>query len=359
MKISLLIDALGAGGAQRQLVGLACLLKEANYEVEIVTYHYMEFYDSILQEAGVPHILAPGSENKKRRIWAIGRYLKKSKPNIVIAYQAAPSQIASIIKLFNHNFKLIVSERNTNQTYSKADMLRFNLYRLADYVVPNSYSQGEFIIKHASFLRDKMCVITNYVDTKKFHPTSVYCKRANQQPIKLLTYGRITPQKNILNYIKAIKSVRRQGYNVQVDWYGYRDRGGVYGEVCDALIDELSMKDSFRFHEPVNDVVSGYNSCTAFVLPSFFEGTPNVVCEAMSCGVPILCSNVCDNSRLVSYTNGRLFDPNNIDDIVEKIIVFCNLPEDFKSKMARASRSIAEANFESSQFLNKYINLIN
>ena len=44
MKIVLFIDSLCAGGAQRQLVGLAKLLKEKGVDTEVLTYHKDEFY---------------------------------------------------------------------------------------------------------------------------------------------------------------------------------------------------------------------------------------------------------------------------------------------------------------------------
>lgn len=359
MKISLLIDSLGAGGAQRQIVGLACLLKEAEYDVEIVTYHYMDFYDSILKEVGVPHVFVPGSQNKYRRIITIGKYILKSKPDVVIAYQSMPSLIASIVRLFNHSFQLIVSERNTTQRYTYMEMIRFNLYRVAKYVVPNSYTQGQFIEKHAPFLQKKTKVITNFVDIDRFHPLVMYSGRVGQKPIHLLTYGRITPQKNILNYIKAIKKVKDAGYCIKADWFGSKEGNVVYAKQCDELLSELDMNNIFFFHDPIKDVNLGYNRCSVFVLPSVFEGTPNVVCEAMSCGLPILCSNVCDNPRLVSSENGILFNPNDVEDIANSIIYFCDLKDELKISMAMSSRILAETKYGSDNFLKQYIALFN
>ena len=51
MKVVLLIDHLGAGGAQRQLAGLACMLKERGVDVSVFTYYPIMFYEEILQHA--------------------------------------------------------------------------------------------------------------------------------------------------------------------------------------------------------------------------------------------------------------------------------------------------------------------
>lgn len=358
MKILLFIDALGAGGAQRQIVGLACLLRQQGFVVELVTYHYMNFYDNILQDYNIPHISVKNAQNKKMRIFSIARYFQESKPDIVIAYQRAPALIASIIRLFNHRFRLIVSERNTSQEYTFGEFSRFNLYRIADYVVPNSYSQRDFIIKHAPFLKKKTIVITNFVNTNEFIPSRKN-KKYFDRPIRLLTIARITPQKNILNYIKSISNVRKKGYDIFVDWYGYADQGGGYKEECLKEIQEMNLQDVFIFHDPIKNVITEYNNCSAFVLPSKYEGMPNVICEAMSCGVPILCSNICDNAKIVEDgQNGFLFDPLDIEQIVQTIIRFCNLNSDVVSKMSLSSRRIAEVNFSPTLFCEKYLSII-
>lgn len=52
-KIVLFTDCLGAGGAQRQLVGLAIMLKAKGYDVTVATYYDIEFYKKHLDDAGV------------------------------------------------------------------------------------------------------------------------------------------------------------------------------------------------------------------------------------------------------------------------------------------------------------------
>ena len=66
MRIILFTDCLGAGGAQRQLVGLAVMLKEKGFDVKVATYFDIDFYKHYLDEANVPNELIPGADNQER-----------------------------------------------------------------------------------------------------------------------------------------------------------------------------------------------------------------------------------------------------------------------------------------------------
>ena len=52
-KILCVIDSLGAGGAQRQMVGLATMLKEKGYSVKVLIYHNSLFYADVLKVSNV------------------------------------------------------------------------------------------------------------------------------------------------------------------------------------------------------------------------------------------------------------------------------------------------------------------
>ena len=167
-KIVLFTDSLGAGGAQRQLVGLAIMLKAKGYDVTVATYYDIEFYKKHLDDAGVRNLLMPNAGNTKKRILAVRTFLKKEKPDWVIAYLETPSLLACIAKVTGGKFRLIVSERNTTQTVGMNERVRFFLYRWADAIVPNSYAQENYLTSHYPWMQKKLKTITNFVDLDFF-----------------------------------------------------------------------------------------------------------------------------------------------------------------------------------------------
>ena len=354
-KIICLIESLGSGGAERQLSGLAVLLKEQGYDVEVWTYYPNDFYLPTLKDANVTYRYIADAQNKIKRIHILRKELKKAKPDTVIAYLDTPSIIGCLTKLTGGKFKLIVSERNTTQSLSKKEKLKFFLYRFADYIVPNSHTQSDFVKSNFPSLAHKVKCITNFVDTERFVPAQ---QRQDRTHRRILTVARIAPQKNVINYIKAIKKVADKGYDFEVCWYGNYISDEYFNE-CKQTIKELGIESVFKFYPATTNIIEEYHKADIFCLPSIYEGFPNVVCEAMSCGLPILASNVCDNAKIVADgQNGFLFDPNDEDQIANTLLKSLDISEHNIMTMGEKSRKMAVDMFSSKAFINKYIDLI-
>jgi glycosyltransferase involved in cell wall biosynthesis len=171
MRIICLIESLGAGGAERQMSGLAVLLKKAGHDVKVVTYYPQDFYRTSLDAANVDYYYAEEAQSKFKRIRVLYHIVKDFNPDVCIAYLPTATIVACIIKILGIKAKLIVSERNTSQKNSFQDFIRFSFFKVAaDWVVPNSYMQESFIKEHYTGLMNKVRVITNFVDTDLFKP---------------------------------------------------------------------------------------------------------------------------------------------------------------------------------------------
>ena len=356
MSVLLFIDSLGAGGAQRQLVGLASLLKLRGYDVSVVCYHENSFYVDKLQASGVPYVYLKKAENAFLRIWHVARYIRKVKPDVVISYLETPSICACFSHLFNKNFRLIVSERNTTQHTGRNEKIRFKLFRTADYVVPNAFAQEKYIKEVFPFLANKVVTIPNFVDLDYFFPAVK--DRINQIP-EILVAATIWPSKNTLGFIEAVSKLAAEGLIFHVSWYGKSSAYIDYFKQCQELIDKLGISNFIELKEKTTEIKDKYQNADYFCLPSFYEGTPNVICEAMACGLPVVCSDVCDNGRYVKEgVNGFLFNPKDITSIYEAVKRVLVLDRDEYALYSRRSREIAEGMFSKDKFVNSYLRLI-
>lgn len=351
-----LIDGLGFGGAQRQIIGLTQYLQEKGYQVTLASYHKRDFYNDLLNRLNIRYSLIETS-NKWSKLFSVRKFIKKGNYDVVITYQDGPNIIGCLLKLSGLKYKLIVSERITSQQVGKKERIKFNLYRIADYIVPNSFSQEKFIKDHFSFLSHKTYPITNYTETGYFTPEQ---HENGQSKRKILIAGRISKQKNLPTFLDAVKILKDKQAPVKISWFG--NVGVGMKDYHDAVISKynlLDLGDYLQFYPGTSNIKEEYLACDAFCLPSLYEGFPNVVCEAMSCGKPILCSNVCDNPHLVKDgENGFLFDPKSPEDIAAAILKFCDLnPEEIK-RMGECSRKKVVELCSTETFVQKYIKLI-
>ena len=351
MKIICFTDNLGSGGAQRQLVGLACMLKEHGHEVTVLTYYDNPFYKHILDDADIKTDTICNNSNYFKRIYLLYKYLKNYPDCVLIAYQEIPSLIACLVRPILKIKRLIVSERNTTQSVTIKDKLRFLLWRFADFVVPNSQSQANFILTNVNVPSCKVVPITNFVDMGTFPP-----KETGNRNNIISVVASAKKEKNFEGVIRAARILKEQKQNFVLRWYGISSQ---HLNECRNLIEENDLQDVVSVYEPVREISKVYQDSDYFCLPSFFEGFPNVLCEAMSSGLPVACSNVCDNPYIVNEKeNGFLFDPASPESIANAISSLLAMSDSQYADMAAANRRRALSLFSKSTFVSKYLELL-
>ncbi len=362
MNITFLIDNLNAGGAQRQICYLANLLQKNSDSVTLVTYRGNNFFLKELKKNKINYVSLK-SNSKFLRILKIIKFLKFSKHDIVISYLRNPSLIAEISGFFGRNWKLIVSERNNHIKLNFFDKFVRRFFHLfADHLIVNSKTNLNEIKKNAPWLK-KISLIHNYTDLNFFRPNN-YIKKKEKENLNLIGVGKYSHQKNIINLLKAIHILKNQVPNIKLEcnWYGdnfFQYKKNPYLKNIKFLIKKFGLKKIFYIHPATKNILNKYHNSSALILPSLYEGFPNVGCEAIACGLPILISNVSDNKILVKNSNGYLFDPNSPTDIAKKILSFYKLSQKNKKIMSLNSRKNAEILFDKYKYTKKHLRVIN
>jgi glycosyltransferase involved in cell wall biosynthesis len=138
-------------------------------------------------------------------------------------------------------------------------------------------------------------VIPNGVDMDRFTPTG---PRPDGGPFRVLCVGRLEPYKGLSDLLEAVGAspdpVARQ---VHLDIVGD-------GTLRHALPDEargLGLMDRVCFHGnlPPEAMPAAYRKAHLFVLPSYVEGMPNVILEAMASGLPVIATRIPGSEELV------------------------------------------------------------
>jgi glycosyltransferase involved in cell wall biosynthesis len=166
-------------------------------------------------------------------------------------------------------------------------------YYFADEIVVTSEKDRQFINRKFKGVENKITKIPNYIDVHLFAPLPT--KKIEK---KVLFIGRLEKEKNLINLIQAIADTKM--HLVIIGNGSMKDTLKNYAEKCGAHIE-------FKGAIPNNALPDEIRSSQLFVLPSYYEGCPKVLLEAMACGIPCIGSNVEGiNEVIVDRYNGVL-----------------------------------------------------
>jgi glycosyltransferase involved in cell wall biosynthesis len=94
-----------------------------------------------------------------------------------------------------------------------------------------------------------------------------------------------------------------------------------------------------------NVLIRLYQNATVHVVPSHYEGLPTVILEAMSCGLPVVATNVCGNKEVISNgENGFLVPPKSPKLLAEAILNLLGNVS-LRNRIGRAARKTIEERY--------------
>lgn len=367
-RITCFTESLGSGGAEHQMVILAEFLAEEGYNVTLVTYASVP--DHYETPSGVKRIDIGATQAKGKamkafiKIFKCFHYFLWLKTDCVIAYRQC-ANLRVLPPLFfrsRKKVKVICSVRNSSSFLSfKHKLLLYGLYRRADFIVPNSKTQTDFIASYKPQLQPKLRTIHNYTDLQQFGISEM---PADMSVIKVAIFARYSAQKNPIGFVKVMSELKkRTAHLFEVHWYGTQknekgDYNPEYLRIKQA-VEELGLEDVLKLHPAVKNPALLMGNYHAACLASFYEGFSNSIAEGICCGKPMLVSDVSDNSLMVhDGENGFLFDPKQTSSIVEAFMKFFSLSRDEMCRMGQRSREIAENLFDKKHFIQQYVDLI-
>ena len=237
-------------------------------------------------------------KRKAKEIISLRQKILKLKPDLVIAFEAGKGSLIATA-LVNSNTPLIVSERNNPDSKVKprrtlAKKMRPLIYHRG--VVCSVQTDG-FAKWCEENWRIKPIVTPNQLMPDELvNWEEVSKRRANNNFIAL---GRYVPQKGFADLLRAWQIVEREDEELELDLYGFED-----GEYLRKLAVELGLKRA-RINSATNNVRSVLDSSRCLISPSYYEGFPNVVLEALGRGTPVIATPSSDAIHMMAE-NGAI-----------------------------------------------------
>ena len=165
-----------------------------------------------------------------------------------------------------------------------------------------------------------------------------------QGPPVFLMIGRLLGDKGVREYAQAAKCVRALHSEVRFGLVGWIDENP--DAVSQGELDAWVSDGTILFHGKRADVRPCIAACSVYVLPSYREGTPRTVLEAMAMGRAVITTDAPGCRETVIHgDNGYLVSVQSIDALVKAMLRFVRDPS-LAQQMGRRSREIAEGKYD-------------
>ncbi len=325
----IVISDLEFGGAQRQVVELCNNMDRSRFDLHVCSLSdYVPLADSLRDKSRF-HTVLRRSRYDASVVTRLSALAKQLNGCLLHAY-LFDAQIASRLAGRIRRIPVIDSERNSDYTFKKSDFIAFKLTNWArDLTIANSGAGADFNSKALGLPRETYRVVHNGVDADRFQPRSGAEVRrelgVRDDELLVGVFGSFKPQKNHPFFLRAAKRIAADFPNVRFMLVGDElHKGGsdsvAFKQTIHTLVDELGLRNRIIFAGNRKDVERFYPVCDLTVLPSLFEGTPNVALESMACAVPVVATNVSDNSYVIPDAKaGYVIPLNDEDALVERV----------------------------------------
>jgi glycosyltransferase involved in cell wall biosynthesis len=290
--------------------------------------------------------------------------IRRHRPNFILAYTVKPIVWVGFVMFFIKNIKFIALIEGIGYAFQKKGFRR----KLLRQIVSKLYKLALFNSQRVIFLNEdnkKLFINNKIVDEEKCHIIDGIGLNLNyysfeklpKLPFKVLMVARFLNEKGVLEYIKAASLVKIQHPEVKFRLLGDYDNSS--DSLNKGIVEDAVDNQLIEWIPPSSDIRPHIKDCHLFVLPSYHEGMPRTIMEAMSIGRPILTTNVpgCKNT-VEEFVNGFLVEKQDHVQLAEKIIWFSqNI--DKASSMGEKSREIAIRRFDVNLINNEFLSIIN
>lgn len=297
MKIICVAYLHGSGGAERQITMLANALCTRGHEV----------YLAVLAENNRKYEISNGvtvcdltyAEKKKNRIFQRGKALRKLyeeiQPDVTIHYWLQSTYLTAFMHEDKYG-KIIYSERGDpgdSEYNGILGVIRSVAFKEVNGFVFQSEGAQDYFAEN---IRNRSVVIHNSVEL----PEGKYLVPCKQREKKIVSVGRLHPQKNQKLLISAFAQIANQFSEYNLEIYG----DGALHEELNTLISNYGLENRVFIYATRPDIYDYVYSASLFVLSSDYEGMPNALMEAMALGVPCISTDCRPGGARTLIENG-------------------------------------------------------
>jgi glycosyltransferase involved in cell wall biosynthesis len=363
MKITHIINGLGNGGAEKNLLRLIIKDKKNNHEV--IVLRKINFYNNVLKKEKIRFYQFDLSFNLNLyfSIKKINQIIKKSRPDILMCWMYHASLLGTLITLLKRKIKLIWNIRHSSFVIGKS---KFATIFLARFIMPFFQLTPKAIVYNSLhslkihnifyFLKKKQIVIRNGFEL----PLKKNKKNKTNEKnfLKIGFVGRFSPQKNHYFFFEFLSKLKLNNINFTAFLVGRKINKS--NHILINLVKKFNLEKNIKLLKEKKNIDSYYQKFDILISTSFYgESFPNILAESMINKTICLAPNVGENYFIINNKN-LIYKKNNLNDLYLKfnnIIKFKNKKRWHLLKRNLYNRAKTKLTIE--KMLMQYENLFN
>ncbi|RME86581.1 MAG: glycosyltransferase [Anaerolineae bacterium] len=353
IRLTFLLRSLWSGGAERQFLELVKRLDRGTFHITVLLFYPQ---GDLFAELNALEDVTIASLEKRSRWDLLGftrglvEQIRAQKTDVLYSFLDVPNVFAAVAGKMA-GVKVVWGVRSSHMDFSRYDWTAGVVYRVecflsrfADCIVVNSQSGADYH-RRKGFRGTRMRVIPNGVDTSRFQPNAAWgasVRREWKIPLDVVLVGlvaRLDPMKDHPTFLRAAAQVHRECPQARFVCVG--DGPAAYRDELQSLAASLGLGDVLVWAGQRADMPAVYNALDVLVSSSYGEGFPNVIGEAMACGVPCVVTDAGDSARIVGET-GIVAPPRQPAALADALMTMLAMsPEERRALGKRARERIA------------------
>lgn len=355
MKICFVIRSLNQGGAERQVSQLAVDLKRRGNSVRVVTFYPGGRFEEDLVNNGVPVT----SMNKRGRwhligfAFALSVELRRDRPDVVYSFLTTANILVAALAFTLRNISIVWGVRVSDMDLAEygsvdrfASRIESMLARIPRLTISNS-AAGIARCLRRGHPAERVTHVPNGIDLETFRPDPGAGQTLRRQlglkehTLIIGMIARFDPMKGVDVFLNAAKDIKMVNPSVHFLLVG-KDMDSSNRPLV-SQIESLGLNGSITLMGTCDDLSRVHAGLDVATLSSRFgEGFPNVIGEAMACGVPVVATSVGDAAVIIGKA-GWVIPPNDTSALSQGWQTALALSPEKRQQMGRDARSrIAE-----------------
>lgn len=336
LKVLFLLEDLCFGGTQMQNLELATRLDRKLFAPTILTLTGPTDLDDRVRKAGIP-LFHMGKTRSVPPLFflGLGGFIKRLSPDILVPCTALPNIWGRIWGRLKGVPVILGTCRGGGAPLRQHEKW---LWRLCHGIVCNSH-ELVYAMSQRGVSKERLTYVPNGVDTDRFKPSP---KKLDPQKALIVTVARLARDKDQKTLLKAFAIVNEHFPGATLRLVGEGPEEHSLRKFVKKHLPE-AVAARIEFAGASADPARHYADADLFVLSSVREGQPNVILEAMSCGLPV-CATEAGSVPSMLAGNGLVSNPGDEKALADNILACLRSPK-MSEQMGRAGREKAESDY--------------